>query len=146
LRRLGYAVESESFFDTIVVQADAAVHQRARAAGINLRAIDNNRIGISLDETTTRETVEKLWQAFAQRALDMTVESLDGEVEEALPAGLLRRDSFLTHPVFHAYRSETEMMRYLKRLQERDIALDRSMIPLGSCTMKLNAAAEMMAI
>ncbi len=146
LKRLGYTVETEGFFDTVVVQADAAVHQRARAAGINLRAIDPNRIGISLDETTTRETVEKLWQAFAQRALDMTAESLDAEVGDALPEGLLRRDAFLTHPVFHDYRSETEMLRYLKRLQDRDIALDRAMIPLGSCTMKLNAAAEMMAI
>ncbi|MEX0760377.1 MAG: aminomethyl-transferring glycine dehydrogenase, partial [Tistlia sp.] len=145
-RHLGHVVETGRFFDTIVVRADAAVHQRARSAGINLRALDPNRIGISLDETTTRATVETLWQAFAQRALDMTVESLDGEVAECLPEALLRRDAFLTHPVFHAYRSETEMLRYLKRLQDRDIALDRAMIPLGSCTMKLNAAAEMMAI
>jgi glycine dehydrogenase len=147
LRRLGFAVEPAQFFDTLTVAADAGVLERARAAGINLRRIDAERIGLSLDEKTTRATVETLWQVFAGKAeTGLSVAALDGEAEEAIPADLTRRSAILTHPVFNSYRSETEMLRYLRRLREKDIALDRAMIPLGSCTMKLNAAAEMLPI
>ena len=148
LKKLGHAPESEAFFDTLVVPCEAdAILQRAREAGINLRPIDAGRVGISLDETTDREIVEKLFEVFAgKKDHGLSVASLDGEAPNSIPEALRRRSSYLTHPVFNSYRSETEMLRYMRRLREKDIALDRSMIPLGSCTMKLNAAAEMLSI
>ncbi|MEE9257577.1 MAG: aminomethyl-transferring glycine dehydrogenase, partial [bacterium] len=158
LGRLGAEVETGGFFDTITVRVPggaAAVLGRAEKKGINLRPVDADRVGISLDETTRREDVEAVWEAFAAGAAgaggqaDFTVEGLDGAVRDAgaaIPAGLARTSAYLTHPVFSAYRSEHEMLRYLFRLQEKDISLTRSMIPLGSCTMKLNATAEMIPI
>lgn len=148
LKKLGHAPESEAFFDTLVVPCEAdAILQRAREAGINLRPIDAGRVGISLDETTDREILEKLFEVFAgKKDHGLSVASLDGEAPNSIPEALRRRSSYLTHPVFNSYRSETEMLRYMRRLREKDIALDRSMIPLGSCTMKLNAAAEMLSI
>jgi len=148
LRRLGCELEAESFFDTLVVQCDAeTVLRKAREAGLNLRPVDAGRVGISLDETSTRETLERLFAVFAGKAgHGLSLEALDAEAPDGLPAGLARRSPYLTHPVFSSYRSETEMLRYLRRLREKDVALDRSMIPLGSCTMKLNAAAEMLSI
>src|SRR5690606_9914117 len=109
---------------------------------LNLRAIDADHVAASIDETTRRADIETLWAAFGggDEAARLHLETIDGETAEALPEPLRRRSGYLTHPVFHAHRSETEMLRYLRRLQSRDIALDRSMIPLGSCTMKLNAA------
>ena len=150
LKRLGMTVETRRFFDTLSVavgdQAEA-VHERARAAGINLRPLAGGRVGLSLDETTGRGDVETLWRVFAGTdETGIAVATLDGEVAEVLPAGLRRRSAFLTHPVFNSHHSETAMLRYLRGLEEKDIALNRSMIPLGSCTMKLNATTEMIPV
>jgi glycine dehydrogenase len=143
LRRLGFALESDAFFDTVTVQAGGRLNDivaRARDERINLR-IGEGRLGIALDETTGATEVEAVWRAFGG-TLDYA--EIDSGAREALPAELKRARAFLTHPVFHAYRSETELLRYMRRLSDRDLALDRAMIPLGSCTMKLNATAEMM--
>ena len=121
--------------------------KRAAQAGVNIRLVDKNHVGISADEKTTRADVESLWQVFA--AADETglnFDDLERNVLSAIPEGLRRAGPCLTHPVFHQYHSETEMLRYLRRLQGKDIALDRSMIPLGSCTMKLNATTEMIPV
>ncbi len=150
LKRLGMTVETTHFFDTIVVavgdEADA-VHQRARAAGINLRPLEGGRVGLSLDETTGRGDVETLWRVFTgTEETGISVASLDGEVADVLPAPFKRGSAFLAHPVFNSFHSETAMLRYLHGLEEKDIALNRSMIPLGSCTMKLNATTEMIPV
>ena len=150
LKRLGMTVETKHFFDTLAVavgdQAEA-VRERARAAGINLRPLDGGRVGLSLDETTGRGDVETLWRVFAgSDATKIAVATLDAEVAEVFPAGLRRRGAFLTHPVFNSHHSETAMLRYLRGLEEKDIALNRSMIPLGSCTMKLNATTQMIPV
>ncbi|MGA7488200.1 MAG: aminomethyl-transferring glycine dehydrogenase [Xanthobacteraceae bacterium] len=149
---LGFHVEPSAFFDTVTVEVGTRreeIVERARKAGINLRDIQAGAscIGISVDETTTQEIIEAVWCAFgdtpqtaARRAAGLA------EPSATIPPELARTSSFLTHPVFHLYRSETELLRYLRRLADRDLALDRSMIPLGSCTMKLNATAEVMPI
>ncbi|WP_018718698.1 aminomethyl-transferring glycine dehydrogenase [Arhodomonas aquaeolei] len=149
LRELGWSVADGPFFDTIVVEAGDAAGERLAAAidaGYNLRDLGAGRIGIALDETTTRDDVAALLAVFADDAAVPEVSALDGRVADALPGGLARQSAFLTHPVFHSYRSETEMLRYLRRLADYDLALDRAMIPLGSCTMKLNATTEMLAV
>ncbi|MBS0510062.1 MAG: aminomethyl-transferring glycine dehydrogenase [Proteobacteria bacterium] len=148
LRRLGVTVASERFFDTLSVSvADAAaVHAAARARGMNLREIDGRTVGISLDETTTRADVEALWAVFANGAETPAFDVVDSLVREPLPPSLLRTSDYLTHPVFRAHRSETKMLRYLRALADKDLALDRTMIPLGSCTMKLNATTEMIPV
>ncbi len=135
-------VETGSFFDTVTVRVPgraAAVVDRARADGINLRLVDADRVGIACDETTTTEQVTRVWAAFDITNVDA------GELlnESAIPAQLRRATDYLTHPVFHSHRSETAMLRYLRSLADKDYALDRGMIPLGSCTMKLNATTEM---
>jgi glycine dehydrogenase len=142
LEKLGFAVEPATFFDTVTVRVGAlqgVILRAAVAEGINLRRVGTDRIGISLDETTRRATTEAVWRAFGG---DMR----DDDLEPAyrLPEGLLRDSVYLDHPVFHMNRAEAEMTRYMRRLADRDLALDRAMIPLGSCTMKLNATAEMM--
>lgn len=144
LRGAGVTV-GEHFFDTLHVKAiDAdAIHARARAAGINLRAIDSEAVGISLDETTTRADVVALAQLFGAMA---DVDALDAATADALPQGLLRSSAFLTHPVFNTHHSEHELLRYMRSLADKDLAMDRTMIPLGSCTMKLNATAEMIPV
>ncbi|MGE0385753.1 MAG: aminomethyl-transferring glycine dehydrogenase, partial [Gammaproteobacteria bacterium] len=148
LERLGYALGSQAFFDTLEVRAPNMARRiaaRARESGINLRVIDADRLGISLDETTGRADVEKLWAVFAPRPGTLPpMDEIDAGVAACIPAGLVRSSTFLTHPVFSSCHSETAMLRYLRRLAGRDIALDRAMIPLGSCTMKLNAASEML--
>ena len=153
LRRLGFALRDESFFDTVTVAVgarQAEIVARAEAERINLRIIaaddadPDAALGISLDETTTAATVEAVWRAFGGDFALRRYRRLGTRV--ALPPNLARRTPFLEHPVFHLYRSETELLRYMRRLSDRDLALDRSMIPLGSCTMKLNATAEMMPI
>ncbi len=139
-------VNAGSFFDTLTVRVPgraSEVAAAARARRINLRVVDGDTIGISLDETTTRETIESVWAAFGVEA---SVDDLDLAVAPAIPTALERTSPFLTHPVFNRYHSETEMLRYLRTLMDRDIALDRAMIPLGSCTMKLNATSEMIPI
>ncbi|WP_291851662.1 aminomethyl-transferring glycine dehydrogenase [Bradyrhizobium sp.] len=143
LARLGFAPKSAAFFDTITVAAGARQNDivaRARAERINLR-IGEGTLGIAVDETTTPEILEAVWRAFGGA---LSYADIDASASEALPGGLKRGTAFLTHPVFHAHRSETELLRYMRKLADRDLALDRAMIPLGSCTMKLNATAEMM--
>jgi glycine dehydrogenase len=142
LRKLGFAPTSEAFFDTVTVNVGAKrdeIVARALAERINLR-IGEKTLGIALDETTTADDVEAVWRAFGGK---LAYADIDAGAREALPAELKRASAFLTHPVFHAHRSETELLRYMRKLSDRDLALDRAMIPLGSCTMKLNATSEM---
>ncbi len=150
LTRLGYEVENEAFFDTITVRAQgqaARIAAKAREAGINLRFVDANRLGISFDETTKRGNLQALWRVFATKAdRILEIDGLDAEVEEVIPKPLRRTSDFLEHRVFQLYHAETEMLRYLRWLAAKDVALDRSMIPLGSCTMKLNATTEMIPV
>jgi glycine dehydrogenase len=144
LASLGFEVEPAAFFDTITVatgEQTEAIHAAAIAAGINLRRVNTTHVGISLDEATTPALVEKLWSCFGQNLAYDAV-----EVTSAIPATLTRTGKFLTHPVFNQYHSETEILRYMRRLADRDLALDRAMIPLGSCTMKLNATTEMIPV
>ena len=139
LKAAGYGIAHDTFFDTVVVEAAGRADElvaKALEAGANIRRFDENRVGISVGESHGEELLKGL------------VEALGGTLGEAdaqydLPAELLRTDDYMQHPIFHKYRSETEMMRYLRHLADKDLALDRTMIPLGSCTMKLNAAAEM---
>jgi glycine dehydrogenase len=143
LHKLGFAPQSEAFFDTVTVDAGAqreAIVSRAAKESINL-GIGERTLRIALDEATTPAIVEAVWRAFGG---NLSYAEMDATAREALPGELKRATSFLTHPVFHAHRSETEMLRYMRRLSDRDLALDRAMIPLGSCTMKLNATTEMM--
>src|SRR5690606_15989821 len=140
LRAGGVEVVHDAFFDTVLARVPgraAEVVAAARERGINLRHADADHVGVSCDERTVPEHVTAVLEAFGVPA--------DGAAgaAEAIPADLRRESPYLTHPVFHAHRSETAMLRYLRRLQDKDIALDRSMIPLGSCTMKLNATTEM---
>ena len=150
LREMGFAITGDAFFDTLSVRVPgqaARIATRAREARINLRIIDSDHLGISFDETTRRGDLTTLWPAFATKAArDLDIERLDASIEECIPENLRRSSDFLTHPVFHLYHAETEMMRYLRWLAAKDVALDRSMIPLGSCTMKLNATTEMIPI
>jgi glycine dehydrogenase len=141
LRDQGYRIEAPGFFDTVRVLMPGAAAEaagRARAAGYNVHQAGPDAVQVACDETTTEAQLQEVASALAGRDVELATGSPD-----ALPAGLLRDSEFLSHPVFHRYRSETAMLRYLRRLADFDIALDRSMIPLGSCTMKLNAAAEM---
>ena len=153
LVRLGFETENETFFDTLtVLLPDAirggarAVHERMRERGINLREVDAGRVGISVDETTTPEVIAEVLAGFASGAAAPSIAELDARARPCLLAAMLRTDPILQHPVFHRYHGETEMLRYLRRLAARDVALDRAMIPLGSCTMKLNAATEMVPV
>ncbi|WP_406448232.1 aminomethyl-transferring glycine dehydrogenase [Streptomyces sp. NBC_00876] len=146
LRAAGIDVVTGAHFDTLTVRVPgraAEVVADARARGVNLRLVDADLVSLACDETTTRTQVEAVWAAFGAGG---DIEALDATTVDALPEGLLRTDSILTHPVFRQHRSETAMLRYLRRLADRDYALDRGMIPLGSCTMKLNATAEMESI
>ncbi|WP_226625759.1 aminomethyl-transferring glycine dehydrogenase [Alloyangia pacifica] len=144
LEEAGFKVEPETFFDTITVDVGLLQQGVLRAAvkeGVNLRKVGETRVGITLDETTRPATIEAVWRAFGLLRKDE-----DFAPRYRLPENALRTSSYLTHEVFHMNRAETEMMRYMRRLADRDLALDRAMIPLGSCTMKLNAAAEMMPV
>ncbi|MBC2874117.1 MULTISPECIES: aminomethyl-transferring glycine dehydrogenase [Streptomyces] len=143
LRAGGVEVVHGAYFDTVTARVPGRADEIVAAAlerGVNLRRTDADTVGIACDETTTREHLAAVWAAFG---VDADVEALDAGTADALPEGLLRGSDFLTHPVFHQHRSETAMLRYLRRLADRDYALDRGMIPLGSCTMKLNATTEM---
>ncbi|MBP1806035.1 aminomethyl-transferring glycine dehydrogenase [Rubellimicrobium aerolatum] len=141
LRDAGAKVTPDAFFDTLTVEVgvgQSGLLAAARAEGLNLRKIGTTHVGIALDETTDEDTLLRVLRAFG---IDDAPPASDGP---AIPETLLRTTDYLTHPVFHMNRAESEMMRYMRRLSDRDLALDRAMIPLGSCTMKLNAAAEMM--
>ncbi|MDY0107928.1 MAG: aminomethyl-transferring glycine dehydrogenase, partial [Giesbergeria sp.] len=151
LKQLGFAPLHATAFDTLTVDlgsADAAraVVQRALDAGANLRLLRGQCVAVSLDETTTRDDLALLWRAFAPTATQSTVEALDASAPDLIPASLRRTSSYLTHPVFNTHHSETGMLRYIRQLSDKDLALDRTMIPLGSCTMKLNATSEMIPI
>jgi glycine dehydrogenase len=140
LKSSGYRVITQSFFDSIIVEVKDAdvVHSKAIELLVNLREIDSTHVGISLDETTNQVVLDKLARIFG---LDSIIVS-----EASLPSELLRTSTYLQHPVFNTHRSETSMLRYIRTLSDRDLALDRTMIPLGSCTMKLNATTEMEAV
>ena len=150
LKHMGFDIETDAFFDTVcvVVPGQAgAIAARAREQRINLRIIDADRLGISLDETSRRKNIEVLWKVFSTRGSEaISIESMDEATKESIPKNLIRTSDYMTHPVFDLYHGETEMMRYLRRLVTKDIALNRSMIPLGSCTMKLNSSTEMIPI
>ncbi|MDX6225280.1 MAG: glycine dehydrogenase [Frankiales bacterium] len=144
LRSAGLDVGPDAFFDTLRVRVPGradSILAAAREAGINLLKVDADTVGLSTDETTTRAQALAVLASFG--VADVDLETLDASTADALPADLLRTTPFLTHPVFHSHRNETAMLRYLRALSDRDLALDRTMIPLGSCTMKLNATAEM---
>jgi len=145
LAGLGFKVEPETFFDTIAVDVgpyQGLIMRYAVENGVNLRKVGTSRIGITLDERTRPDTIEAVWRAFGAFSLRYQ----EAYPPPRLPAALVRTSDFLTHPIFHMNRAESEMTRYMRRLADRDLALDRSMIPLGSCTMKLNATAEMLPI
>ncbi|MEM7482541.1 MAG: aminomethyl-transferring glycine dehydrogenase [Acidobacteriota bacterium] len=151
LRELGFEVAPEPFFDTLKVRAAGEAGDlvaRARREGINLRLLDENAVGMSFDETCTARDLSDLFAVFgaarSASAEHLVPEELAAAAAEVLPEDLLRRTPYMEHPVFHSYHTEHEMLRYLRRLESRDLSLTRSMIPLGSCTMKLNATAEMM--
>jgi glycine dehydrogenase len=150
LVKLGFEIENESGFDTLTVDAGARAQDilsRARARDINLRDFGDGRIGLALDEKSTRDEIFTLWQVFSgAAALSFSVEALDTSAPDRIPQNLRRATPYLAHPTFHLHRSETEMLRYLRKLEQKDIALNRSMIPLGSCTMKLNATVEMIPV
>ncbi len=141
----GFTVEPDTFFDTITVEVGAlqgVIMQAGLAERINFRKVGETKIGLTVDETVRPATLEAVWRAFG-----LSFKRTDFEADyHRVPAELVRVTDYLTHPTFHHNRAETEMMRYMRRLADRDLALDRAMIPLGSCTMKLNAAVEMMPI
>lgn len=142
---LGFKVSPDTFFDTITVEVGAdqgKIMQKAVENGINLRKVGDDRIGIALDERTLPETVEAVWRAFG--GTNLTYDEKDPDLR--LPKGLIRTSAILEHAIFQMNRAESEMTRYIRRLSDRDLALDRTMIPLGSCTMKLNATTEMMPV
>lgn len=150
LRSLGYPALHATAFDTLCVEpgdARDAILARARAARINLRVRGNGSLCISLDETATRADVETLWSVFAGDGIALpSIDALDANAPSLIPEALRRTSPFLTHPVFNTHHSEHEMLRYMRALADKDLAMDRTMIPLGSCTMKLNATAEMIPV
>jgi glycine dehydrogenase len=154
LKELGCQLQHEYAFDTLVVLSGArteSVAQQARAAGMNLRLIGKDKLGISLDETTSRADITKLWEIFGNANANAGAKlpewsTFEPGLASLIPNNLQRTSAYLTHPVFNAHHSETGMLRYIRALSDKDLALDRSMIPLGSCTMKLNATSEMIPI
>lgn len=144
IEKLGFKVEPETYFDTITVDVgnlQSVVIKSAVNEGVNLRAVGDTKVGMSVDEMTTDQTIHAVWIAFGLSDKDF-IEDAD----YCLPEGMARQSKYMTHSIFHMNRSEAEMTRYMRRLADRDLALDRAMIPLGSCTMKLNAAAEMIPV
>ena len=148
LKRLGYSIGTEPFFDTIKVELGekslTEILLASQTKEINLRVINDQIVGISLDETTTIQDVIDLWEIFAESELNFTVEDVLNPSENL--TAFTRKSAYLTHPVFNSYHSETELLRYIHRLETKDLSLTTSMIPLGSCTMKLNATAEMIPV
>ncbi len=150
LRQMGFEITNKGAFDSVTVKTGDATNLiagRARSSGANLRFRLNNHLGVSLDETTSRSDIELLWSFFAKAGQTVpVVSSFEQGIELLIPADLRRTSDFLMHPVFNTHHSETSMLRYIRKLSDKDLALDRSMIPLGSCTMKLNATSEMIPI
>jgi glycine dehydrogenase len=153
LREMGWNLGAATAFDAITVptgEATAAIAERASARGMNLRrfpAWGDTLLGVALDETTTRDDIQALWQVFAKPGQPLpSIQAFEKGADPLIPESLRRSSAFLTHPVFNTHHSETQMLRYIRSLSDKDLALDRSMIPLGSCTMKLNATSEMIPI
>src|SRR5262249_44369328 len=150
LADLGCVTSSKVFFDTLRVvprgKSGADVVARARSKRINLREFDDGAVGIALDETASVADLEAIVEAFGGSLGAFSAEKLAASVDAKIPAPHARTSEVLTHPVFHSHRSETELLRYVRRLESRDLSLTTSMIPLGSCTMKLNATTEMIPI
>jgi glycine dehydrogenase len=150
MQQMGYEITNASAFDSVTIKTGDAtqlIADRARQSGANLRYRLNNHLGVSLDETTTREDLEMLWSFFVKPGKPMPrLGDFEKGVELLIPEDLRRTTPFLTHPVFNTHHSETGMLRYIRMLSDKDLALDRSMIPLGSCTMKLNATSEMIPV
>ena len=148
VKTIGLSLANTTFFDTVTVNvADAAaVHAAAQAKGYNLRQISATQVGVSFDETVTREDVVAVWEILAQGKQVPDFDQMEAAAADAFPAKLARTSAYLTHPTFNRYHAEHEMLRYLRSLADKDLALDRSMIPLGSCTMKLNATSEMIPV
>jgi len=152
LTQLGYKLANTTYFDTLTVESARAeeLHAIAIEKGVNLRKVDASHVGISLDETTTREDIALLWAIFAQGVSTSPAspdfDAIEASAQTAFPEALCRTSTYLTHPTFNRYHAEHEMLRYLRGLADKDLALDRTMIPLGSCTMKLNATSEMIPV
>ncbi len=150
LRELGVEVNTVHFFDTITVNTGNATEfilAAARSKKMNLRQVDSHTVGISLDEVSTRGDVTRLYDVFTHdHGRDVLIDELDSSAKTALPRELIRSSDYLTHPVFNSHHSETDLLRYMRKLADKDLALDRSMIPLGSCTMKLNSATELIPV
>ena len=148
LNRLGFEIVNERWFDTLTVRVPDAekVHSAATDAEMNFRRVASDLVGLSVDETTTRADVEVVLACFANGQAVPAFDELDATVIADVASDFVRKSEYLTHPVFHQYRTETEMLRYLRKLADKDLALDRTMIPLGSCTMKLNSTTEMTAV
>jgi glycine dehydrogenase len=151
MRELGFEADNKTYFDTLTYTVGTQqkdIIERALAGGMNLRYIDEDRLGISMDETTSADNIQALWQVFSGKSSLPSVASIDAQVQEkaGIPDAIMRGLDYLQHPIFNDYHSETEMLRYMRRLEGKDIALNRAMIPLGSCTMKLNSTTEMIAI
>jgi glycine dehydrogenase len=155
IKKYGYTQKNKHFFDTLHIElpkglSSETIREKAEEKQMNFRIIDQSNIGISLDETTSLDDVNAILEVFAlaggKQFETFICDPVECEKMTSIPKGLSRKSGFLTHPTFNSYHSETEMMRYLKRLENKDLALNRTMIPLGSCTMKLNAASEMFAL
>ncbi len=150
LKGFGYEVVTKSFFDTLTIHVPGRAHAlwaRAKEKRINLRFVDADHLGVSFDQSVRRQELERLLSVFRTDALEkISIDEVDKAVKETIPEPLRRTSGYLTHPVFSMYHSETEMLRYLRHLQVKDVALDQAMIPLGSCTMKLNATTEMIPV
>jgi len=152
LGQLDYEIVNATYFDTLTIKTARAeqLHAAAIEKGVNLRRVDASHIGVSLDETTTREDIALLWSIFAQGVSNAPAapdfDAIEASAQIAFPEKLCRTSDYLTHPTFNRYHAEHEMLRYLRSLADKDLALDRTMIPLGSCTMKLNATSEMIPV
>jgi len=149
LKNLGFDLGAQPWFDTIkiLVPGEAQKYlQKALDRNINIRKLDNNTLTVSVDETTSIAEIELLLSAFSSDDKNLSAEMISKDCSEVIPVSMLRKDSYLSHPVFNSHHSETEMLRYIRKLESRDLSLTRSMIPLGSCTMKLNATSELQPI
>lgn len=147
LKQLGLEVVNTHWFDTLTIKTPNAnkIHEAAQELSCNLRAIDSEHVGVSIDETTGRKELQMLWTIFGGEG-ELNIDAIDQSVSSSVPSSLIRNSEYLTHPTFNRYHSEHEMLRYLRSLADKDLALDRTMIPLGSCTMKLNATSEMLPV
>jgi glycine dehydrogenase len=147
VKQLGLEVVNTHWFDTLTIKTANAkkIHEAAEKLSCNLRVIDSEHVGVAIDETTGRKELQMLWAIFGGKG-ELDIDAIDQSVSSAVPASLIRNSAYLTHPTFNRYHSEHEMLRYLRSLADKDLALDRTMIPLGSCTMKLNATSEMLPV